>query len=628
MKPLRLARWIVPPLIAVAIWLGLRCRNNDPAPEQSARAGERAPAGREQIVFRDGKWVRLDDNQLVELMRDLANRKPGLVRVSGAVVDSESGEPVPGAEVVFASDLGESSIGADEAGRYTIEIHPGFYRAFARAEGYVAVGRAELERLPASPDASLAGMPRGELAPLVGLFRDQRGVDMHMHRGGRIVGTVYDTAGRPIAGAVVTGHPAGYWGARARLVLGTDMDESDLDGSFQLDVAAGPLELGALHEEFAGLASPVSVYLSAGETAQVQLTMKAGCIISGRVVDVRGQPTGEGSIEVESGGEPPNDFAPAGKLDSQGRFRLARTDEDTLRLRAWPWKSPPTAATEISCYDGTRYRDLTLVVPDAVPDLEGSVWSASGEPVAQAYIDIQPLDHGGMAQQERANIYGEWAFYSLPAGRYQLTAYVPGKGAAAAMVTVPGRGVRVSLSGTGFIQGTVQGMESGSFTFTMSGCLVRMEGGDTAVIDEYSMPQTTRIVPVESGVFYIDDVPACPLQATIRMQSRIEEVSIDVLSGQTAQLALDLREAQPTLARGLVMDGDRVPVAGVMVSRVAGPGAPRDPHSSARTDGEGRFEIQAYTGDRLLFRGDDGWAEAEVGWSQDEDERIDVMLER
>ena len=622
-------KWLLVPLALVAMWLGMRCLGGDDE-KSAARSPQAAETVRDtgRMVFRDGKWVRVDGAELRAIMRELASRTPGLIRVSGTVRDTRRRTAVPGAEVVFASTLGESTTSADEEGRYRIEIRPGFYRAFARAEGYVAVGMTQLERLPEDPDATRIGMPRGDLAPLLGVFRDQSGVDMSVRGGGAITGTVYDAHGLPVAGAVVSAHLSGFYQSRIRLVLGTDMDESDLDGSFRLEVPAGQIELRAWHPDFAGLtdASQQTVFLDIGDQKRIDLTLSAGCVITGQVVTARGDPVGEGSLEQGNNMPPPNDFVPVGKLDAQGRFRYASTRPGAVRLRAWPWKSPPTVPRELSCDNGTRY-DLTLVVPEADPELEGTVLATDGEPMSHAFVDLFPLEPDGMAQQERADRYGDWAFFALPPGDYHVTAYVPGKGTAAQLVTVPSRGIRLKLSGTGSIAGTVEGMRDGSFQFSIQRCVARTQDGSEARFDETSVPRTVRLVPVENGEFRIDDLPVCSLYASVETPYRNEPVQVDIRPGDSVPLSLDLRQAQPKTVYGVVTDSDRTPLGEVFVSREPGPGTPLDRPVYATTDSDGRYEVQVFTGDSLFFRGAAGIASVEVSWDEGESQRIDVTLE-
>ncbi|MCG8424886.1 MAG: carboxypeptidase-like regulatory domain-containing protein [Proteobacteria bacterium] len=624
----RVRRWVWLPFALVALWLGICWVGGDGEMVRGSLPGLVQPSKPARgMVFRDGRWVSVDRAEQLALLREMASRTPGLIRVTGTVRDTHSDRTLAGAEVVFANELGESTTVADAGGQYTIEIRGGFYRAFARADGFVAVGTIPAERLPKAPEVSNIGVPRGELAPLIGIFRDQSGVDMQVRRGAMITGTVYDSTGQPIAGAVVTGEMASGYPSRVRLVLGTDMDESDLDGSFRLEVSAGPIEFHAAHPDYAGLApsSPRRLFLPAGATHHIDLTMARGCIIEGRVVDSRGVPAGEGSLEVGNDQVPPNDFEPVGALDSSGQFRLTRTRSGTIRVRAWPWKSPPTVPTELWCDDGARH-DLTLVIPDPDPDLEGTVVGADNEPLAHAYIDLFPLSPGGIVQQERADRYGEWAFHAVPTGDYHVTAYVPGKGIAADIVTAPSRGLRLALSGTGAISGTVQGMRDGSFLFVIEHCMTRVQDGSVVQFDETSMPHVTRLVPVEDGAFFIEDLPACVLRATIRTPYRNQRLDIEIAARKSANLVLDLRQAMAKTIHGTVADADRMPVERVFVSRVPGPGAPLDYSAHATTDGHGRYEIRAFTGDTLYFRSERGRAQAEVSWDDSDSQRIDVTL--
>jgi hypothetical protein len=535
------------------------------------------------------------------------------------------------AEVVFARPSGEVTLIADESGCYSMEIHPGFYRVFARADGYVAVGEPPIERIPSRLDPDSIGLPRSELAPLIGLFRDEY-VDIHMRAGARITGSIFDSEGRPVANAVVSAK-AGTERlvAGPGLVLGSDVDETDLDGSFVLEVAAGSIWLAAVHEDLGGLAySPNNtLYLDPGDEAHVDLTMTAGCIINGRVVNSRGEPGSKGSLEAYVGGLPPNDYTPVSKLDDDGRFRFATPETEVVKLRAWPWKSAPTETREFDCTTANRYDGVVFVVPDIDPDLEGVIVTADGEPVADAFIDLFPLDAGGMAQQERADTSGEWAFFALPHGRYQLTAYVVGHGAVAQTVTIPSNDVRLVLSGTGSLMGTVQGMREGAFTLVVERCRLRTGSGDLVQFDEVSMPSTTILVPVERGEFRVDGLPACPIEGHAKTPYRVVRFATTITVGEVAVHALDLRQPKAKRIHGVVIDRERVPLGGISVLRIPDSGAPRSSLDFAISDDHGRYEIRAYSGDRLLVSDSEGVrTTVRVTWSGDEEAEIEVRLPR
>lgn len=509
----------------IVLWVGGAGDDPEPAaPSAAAAGGLTGP-----VFLRDGRLESPDVSKLPELAELLRRRTPGLVVMAGTVREMGSGDPVAGAEVVFAGVAGETSTVADGEGRYALELRPGFYRAFARADGQVAVAAAGLDRIPGPPTTGDAGMPVEKLAPVVGAFRDQAGVDLHLHPGGAIAGTVFDSGGRPIAGAVVAARQLSAGGS-LRLVLGTDIDITDYDGSFRLEVPAGTVVLHALHDDYAGLAptSPRRLHVSPGSVARADLTLTAGCIITGQAVDSRGQPAGPGALEAWIGGAPPNDFTPVGRLDDDGRFRLASPAPGEMKLRAWPWKSPPSTPVDFDCDDGVRYRDVVFHIPEAEPALEGTIWSAGGQPIPDAFVDLYPLSPGGMAQQERADSYGDWAFYALPAGTYQLTAYVPGHGVAAIPVDVPGRGYRLELSGTGTLVGTVSELGNGSFTLVLERCAVRNPDDTLARLDEVTMPETRILVPVENGAYRVDNLPACALFARAELGDRSVPIHADI----------------------------------------------------------------------------------------------------
>ncbi len=521
--------------LAAATWMVVRQRGTT----TSAKPALRSAAGRGSgWNFRNGKWQRVDPRQLAKMLQQMRLRAPGMVSVSGTVVHRSTKLGLPGAEVVFASPAGEATTVTDHKGRYTLNIRSGFYRAFARLDGYITVGRAMPVRVPGPPDVAQIGAPRDGLAPLIGLFRDRTGVDMQLQGGGRIVGTVYDEAGRPITGAIVSGKLVSGWGD-SRSVLGTDVDETDLDGTFSIDVPSGTIQLTAVHEDFAGLdgSSRARVYVTQGDTERRELTMTAGCIITGRVVDHAGKPSRAGQLEARGGGPPPNDFLPVSKIGASGSFRFSTTDERTVALRAWPYKSPPSAVREFDCEDGARHADVLFVLPDADAELDGVLLDEGGEPVVDAYVDIVPLTSSGMAQQERSDVYGEWGFYSLPAGDYRMSAYVPGKGATAAIVRVPGDHIRLQLSGTGSIAGTVKTIQEGSFRMYIERCAVDRDGRRIQ-LDELTMAATTVIVPVESGEFRVDGLPACHLGGRASIGGRAMRFSVQIKANQVVPLSL------------------------------------------------------------------------------------------
>jgi protocatechuate 3,4-dioxygenase beta subunit len=512
------------------------CGFRAPKRERVAAARATTPGGHEPASDpRPAPSV--DSDRLAAAREQLRLHGPGLLAVTGVVSELETGAPIPGADVVLAGVAGETSTVTDDDGRYTAHVAPGLYRVFARADDHIAVGRPATERLPGRPDPADLGAPDARAAPLLDVQTDRSEVDLVLSGAAEITGTVFDAAGRPVAGALVAGEQL-----EAVPVLGLHMDETDLDGSYRIVVPAGLVFLDAVHAAYGGVEGERSHSLEPGDHVRADLTLVAGCIIRGSVVDAAGRPV-DGALEVHRGGEPPHDFAPIGRVDERGRFRLAVMHEGPLQIRAWPWKSPPAAPQRFDCTDGARHDDVRFVAPDADADLEGSVVGADGEPVPHAFVDVIPLDPGGMLQQERADADGEWAVYALPPGAYRVVSYVPERGVGAAHARAPARGVKLRLGGTGAIAGRVLGMSRGTLRMTVEHCAI---GGpddemDGVMLDDVTMSKLALLVPVADGQFRIDGLPACVVVGRVEADGRAEAFAAEVQAGQVAPLDFDLR---------------------------------------------------------------------------------------
>jgi hypothetical protein len=538
-----LRRWLVLALACLLAWLGYRLLAGAGArSEANPRASAPVGRGRAPARFQDGRWVTTGELRPIDrILAQLRWRPAGLVQVAGTVRDHETGSPIPAAEVVFASPLGESTAAADDSGRYEILVRPAAYRTFARADGYTAVGASAPARVPGPPDFAAIGMPKEDLAPVLRVDADREGVDIHLSGAAEIYGTVYNGAGNPVDGVLIVAEKPDRGGTASLVpVLGTHLDETDVNGSYQLTVPAGYVVLTAVHRSYAGADGWPGQHLAPGDRVRVDLTLVAGCIIEGTAVDVEGYRVGEGAFERYFGGPPPNDFAPVARLDENGDFRLALRDDGPVTVRAWPWKSPPAVPQTFACADGAHYRNVRFVTPAAQPDLEGAVLDATGAPVPHAFVDILPLEAGGGAQQERADGYGEWAVYSLPAGPYQVTAYVPGHGVAVALTRAPATRVDLRLSGTGSIAGRVAGITDGAFTMVIDSCRVEMVEGPDASFDDFSMPAIELLVPVTAGAFQVDGLPACWISGRAAAATDFDYFHVRIEPGRTIPVELSL----------------------------------------------------------------------------------------
>lgn len=474
----------------------------------------------------------------------------GAIAVTGHVVDVRDRAPIGGVEVVFRSAAGETSTTAAADGSYAIQLEAGMYHAFVRDDAVLSVGIADLERIPGGPRSDAVGAPDEALMTMVLATRDTDNVDLGVVRGGVVLGRVVDRSGRAVAGAVIRAR-----GIDERPVLGTDVAESDRDGSFELRLPVGQFQLDADHPQLAGVLGlagapgqppePAQLSISAGDKQRVTLMLTAGCAITGRVVRADGSPAGDGAIE-RRWSEAEHAFTPVATLRTDGTFRWTTTDTATIDLRAWPWMAPPSPSQRFACRDGARFDNVVMKLYDEPPVLSGIMVDASGAPVANGYIDIQPLEpNGTFGQQERTDASGRWALYHVPAGAYHVDAQVEGLGVASQELTAPASDVRLVLGGIGRLELDIQGVPAGrtAIAVELSGCL----DGDGRMIQ---LGHRQRMVRVEDGHATLDGVPACDLMFSLQWQERVYAARATTLAGGTQRQTIPLDEEHQLPSEG------------------------------------------------------------------------------
>jgi hypothetical protein len=588
--------------VAVAAWWGVdraRTATEAPGPSPAARA-----VGRDPVEATAARGAPSAAARMSSTERD------GDVTITGKVIDISQQQPVANVEVVFRSTAGENTTTTRRDGSYSIRIAPGSYRAFVRDDTVLSIGRPDLVRLPSLPSAETAGIPDEALMATVVAHDDIDGVDLNVVRGGVVSGRVIDRNGRPIGAAVLRARGSGL-----RPTLATDVAESDATGNFELRLPAGSFQLDVSHPRFAGVASvnESRLAVSPGEHVHTTITLVAGCVISGRVVGPDGKPASDGAIEKQWG-EGVADYTPAGRVEPDGTFRWVTTDEVDVTLRAWPWKAPPSAARRFACRDGARFQDVVLQLPERRPDIEGVLVDKAGEPVGFAFVDLAPLDRGGIAQQERTDASGHWQVFSMPPGRYRITAQAEGRGVAISTIVSPRDGVRLELGGTGRLEGTTTRLASGSFELVVGTCVDR-----TGMVP---LPQSRRLVTVTGGRFTVDDLPACELSFGVSWRGRLTPQHLAIPSGGTAHIELDLGTPRAKTVHGLVRDGTGKPIAGAIItSSYQGKG-----DTVARTDAGGAYTIKTFSGAALRARAPGRVGFAQVGAANVDAEQVDLVV--
>ncbi len=535
------------------------------------------------------------------------------VTIAGTIIDARTGAPVPGVEVVFRNDTGEATVIAGSDGRYQLTVARGRYRAFVRDESVLSVGRPEVARLPSLPSADVAGVPDEGLMPIVVASHDADTVDLTVVRGGSIKGQVIDLRGTPIVGAVVRAR-----GGSARPALGTDVSETDAAGRFELHLPAGAYVLEATHERYAGVSGAQErILLAAGGKQTSTLTLTAGCVIAGRVLDARGKPSGDGAIE-KRWGESDLEFGPAGRVESDGTFRWVTTEDLDVTLRAWPWKSPPSQSRTFTCRDGARFTNVVFQLTDRTADIEGTLVDEAGVPVPFAFVDLAPQDPGGIGQQERTDADGHWQVFNMPPGSYRISASAPGHGVTTSTVVAPVHDVALQLGGVGRIEGTTTLLANGTFELSDVMCADSSRGRGAGI----RLTQQHRLVQVIGGHFTIDDVPACTIWAQASWRDQDERIDVEVPAGATGTIELDLGPPRAKTIHGTVRDDAGRPVANALVTAAYR----TDRNTLVRTDDAGRYTLQTFSGATVSVDTDAGAGGSIVGMANVDDEEVDITL--
>jgi Carboxypeptidase regulatory-like domain len=538
------------------------------------------------------------------------------VTITGRVVDVDQQKPVGGVEVVFRGPAGEVTTTSYRNGSYAIRLPAGVYHAFVRDEAVMSFGRPDGVRLPALPSAETVGVPDEALMTIVVASADTDEVDLSVVRGGFVSGRVIDREGRPIVGAVLRARSSAGGRGGLRPTLATDITESDRTGTFELRLPPGPFDLEAAHPQFAGVdeTSESRVIVVPGLHVHATIILAAGCVITGRVIRPNGAPASDGAIEKQWGqGE--MQFGPAGRIEADGTFRWVTTEETGVTLRAWPWKSPPSPSRTFSCRDGTRFDDVVFRLPVRAPDIAGWLRDHDGEPVGFAFIDLVPLDGGGIAQQERTDAEGRWSVFQMPRGRYRVTAHAEGRGVVSQTIESPHDSVLLELGGTGRLEGTTSRLASGSFELTLGTCV------DANALTP--LPQSRRLVTVAGGRFTVDDLPACELSYGITWRGTTTQQRTEIPSGGVAHIEIDLGEPRAKTVHGVVRDGAGKPIAGALVTATfRNTGA-----VSVRTAADGTYRLDTFSTASLRAAAEGVIGFAQVGAANVDREQVDLVVE-
>ncbi|MBI1853430.1 MAG: sigma-70 family RNA polymerase sigma factor [Planctomycetes bacterium] len=427
---------------------------------------------------------------------DLRIEYPWAGMVEGRVVDG-NGDPVVGAEV---------SAVAHPLLANTVKIWVLNGALKARHVTTSADGRFAIERLPVDHAIAIAARAPG-FAPIFSeafLARTSRGepeVVVRLFREARVVGSISEADGSPVAGArvVLPCHTAG--------MASPDGVESRADGTFELS-AIGPgrysLEAGLDGRRFeSNVINPFD--LAEGETKSFTFRPAAAPthVISGTVVDPEGKPVVDVEVQAHPVESPWENVH--GMTDARGAFSLAVHNGGRYRVFVWGHGGFSMSDPIEVLADTTGVR-LIWSWP-RVDVLVRVLDDATGEPLgdSDAWL-LRSGDPHGLGGYFTADARGEYCQKQVRPGDYDVIAAKRGHAPALTTFEITPdeegtRTIEVRLSHGRRVSGRVVDTEGRG----TAGVSIAVVGGGAA---RFAPLKSTIVLSGPDGSFTLDSLPA------------------------------------------------------------------------------------------------------------------------
>ncbi len=538
--------------------------------------------------------------------------EPGLFATAHVAEETDDGDPVPGARLtVVESGLSPFPMAgvSDEHGNCHL--------------GPVVRGSSAL--LSAQADGFV---PRGSM-----LVPDDGGpVTVVMLRAGTIEGRVVDVRGRPVGGATLeivgtsfSGEPIEDDPAK-RSFQRTEFDltlagRRPLVPSGELGVVPGPvppiplasplpvalqgipapsepwvtkddgtyraspaspgrIRVVVRHPEYLETVSDV-LKLAPGGTAQVDLVLKEGGSLEGRVVDAGGRPVAGANVTLAaSRGSLERSMSSA----SDGTFAFAAVPEEVVVTAAVGEDSDGRIAQATAEVPHGGKATVTLTLADPRPPLSVHVSDDRGYPVGAAQISVGSVEPSiPFRTTAFSDARGDASIPGAQGVSLRVEVSAPGHAFRSLMASKTKATLDITLDSAKTITGTVRDARSGTV-------LPRAE------VTLFSDTLVRRTETDGDGIFRLHDVGGGSVRLRARAAGHVSlERSIALVDAASGTLDLppfDL--AEDGIVTGTVLDAAREPVAGARVGQdhvpTYVPAGVRDA-SFALTDSRGRFRL-------------------------------------
>jgi uncharacterized GH25 family protein len=389
-----------------------------------------------------------------EKVEGIVLRLPAGFVATGAVVDSETQEPVAEAQVFFdLKSQGKNAVqgpgvrrtgktGTD--GRFEVKgLGEGTYSLSARAKGFLSGSGRQVEISAES----------------------EREFSVPIDLGGSISGRVIESTGTPVAGATV--RPSvnvtspEEWNQGFGNVFAISV-ATLADGSFKLEglLPHKAYTVSATQKDHAPGASKGIVVERRGSVEGIEITLPPGATIRGRITDASGSTGIAGAsvqAQLERQEESENRFfvqnnqgPSAAASDSEGNYILKALAAGSYTVRVQAKDRMSASRTGVEVEEGGTASGIDLVL-GAGETLRGKVVDSDGAPVAGADVQISSNE----SAQTRTDAEGKFQATGVPKGSVSVNVSKQGFEQSSAQVKAPGPEVQVTLQRSAKIRGNI-----------------------------------------------------------------------------------------------------------------------------------------------------------------------------
>jgi len=400
----------------------------------------------------------------------------------------------------------------DAAGRFDVALPPGTYQLNASLAGYG----------PTSITAQSGDT-----------------ISMVLPRSGVLQGHVKDENGAPVRRFTIDIVSVVPGDAPAPPPVWSKTFQSE-DGSYRADqVPAWPVIVRASADERApGLSAPVAV--GPGLTRDVDLTLSAGCTLTGTVQDKKGNPlpgvlvNAEERVTAGSASDPALQTATQAQSEGDGTFRIEHAPLGTLVVRAYDGDYAVTTATVVA-EDCAKLAPVKLVLSKG-GGISGVARGADGAPLAGARLAVTDRAIGYV--NTSSDQEGRFHFDSIPPGDVRLEMEHEGQRAMRYVGIKDGETTTQDMILFGGGNGEVRGrVTAGTQPIAGARLLVASNHGQSAGIALY-FPVTG-----EDGTFRIPSIPAG--YYAVSVMSTTQGKGIKVEAGTPTTIDFDAGQVVP-----------------------------------------------------------------------------------